>query len=138
MKHETKGIQNKLAIDLDDTLSVTEHGDYVNSKPVEKTVDMIRQYKEQGFYIVIHSARNMRTYNGEVGLINIHTLPNIIEWLKKNDIPFDEIIVGKPWCGYDGFYIDDKAVRPSEFHSMSFEEIKELLNKEKQYIRNQV
>ena len=138
MKHETKGIQNKLVIDLDDTISVTEHGDYVNSKPVKKTVDMISLYKEQGFYIVIHSARNMRTYNGEVGLINIHTLPNIIEWLKKNDIPFDEIIVGKPWCGYDGFYIDDKAIRPSEFHSMSFEQIKELLNKEKQYIRNQV
>ena len=98
---------------------------------------MIRLYKEQGFYIVIYSSRNMRTYNGEVGLINIHTLPNIIEWLKKNDIPFDEIIVGKPWCGYDGFYIDDKAIRPSEFHSMSFEQIKELLNKEKQYIRNQ-
>lgn len=137
MKHETKGIQNKLVIDLDDTISVTEHGDYVNSKPIKTTVDMIRQYKEQGFYIVIHSARNMRTYNGEVGLINIHTLPNIIDWLKKNDIPFDEIIVGKPWCGYDGFYIDDKAIRPSEFHSMSFEQIKELLNKEKQYIRNQ-
>lgn len=137
MKHETKGIQNKIVIDLDDTISVTEHGDYVNSKPVKKTVDMIRLYKKQGFYIVIHSSRNMRTYNGEVGLINIHTLPNIIEWLKKNDIPFDEIIVGKPWCGYDGFYIDDKAIRPSEFHSMSFEQIKELLNKEKQYIRNQ-
>ena len=138
MKHETKGIQNKLVIDLDDTISVTEHGDYVNSKPIKKTVYMIRQYKEQGFYIVIHSARNMRTYNGEVGLINIHTLPNIIEWLKKNDIPFDEIIVGKPWCGYDGFYIDDKAIRPSEFHSMSFEQIKELLSKEKQYVRSQV
>ena len=137
MKHETKGIQNKIVIDLDDTISVTEHGDYVNSNPVKKTVDMIRQYKEQGFYIVIHSARNMRTYNGEVGLINVHTLPNIISWLNKNDIPFDEIIVGKPWCGYDGFYVDDKAIRPSEFHSMSFEQIKELLNKEKQYIRNQ-
>ena len=138
MKHETKGIQNKLVIALDDTISVTEHGAYVNPKTIKKTVDMIRQYKEQGFYIVIHSARNMRTYNGEVGLINVNTLPNIISWLKKNDIPFDEIIVGKPWCGYDGFYIDDKAIRPSEFHSMSFEQIKELLNKEKQYIRNQV
>ena len=138
MKHETKGIQNKIVIDLDDTISVAEHGDYVNSKPVKKTVDMIRLYKEQGFYIVIHSSRNMRTYNGEVGLINIHPLPNIIEWLKKNDIPFYDIIVLKPLCVYDEFYIDDKAIRPSEFHSMSFEQIKELLNKEKQYIRNQV
>lgn len=137
MKHETKGIQNKLVIDLDDTISVTEHGDYIHSKPVQKTIDIIRRYKEQGFYIVIHSSRNMRTYNGEVGLINIHTLPNIIDWLTKNGVPFDEVIVGKPWCGYDGFYIDDKAIRPSEFHSMSFEEIKELLNKEKQYVRSQ-
>ena len=44
MKHETKGIQNKLVIDLDDTISVTENGDYVNSKPIKKTVEMIKQY----------------------------------------------------------------------------------------------
>lgn len=42
----------------------------------------------------------------------------------------DEIIIGKPWCGYDGFYVDDKAIRPSEFTSLNYEQIKELLKKE--------
>lgn len=136
--NETKGVQNKLVIDLDDTISVTEHGDYVNSKPVMETVEMIRKYHEDGFAIVIHSARQMRTHNGNVGLINVKTLPNIINWLNKYDIPYDEIIVGKPWCGYDGFYIDDKSIRPSEFHRMTYEQIQEMLDKEKNYIRSLV
>ena len=136
--NETKGVQNKLVIDLDDTISVTEHGDYVNSKPVMETVEMIRKYHEDGFAIVIHSARQMRTHNGNIGLINVKTLPNIINWLNKYDIPYDEIIVGKPWCGYNGFYIDDKSIRPSEFHSMTYEQIQEILAKEKNYIRSLV
>jgi capsule biosynthesis phosphatase len=59
-------------------------------------------------------------------------LPIIIEWLDKHDIPYDEILVGKPWCGNEGFYVDDRAVRPSEFAAMSFKEVTELLAKEKQ------
>ena len=136
--NETKGVQNKLVIDLDDTISVTEHGDYVNSKPVMETIEMIRKYHEDGFAIVIHSARQMRTHNGNVGIINVKTLPNVINWLNKYDIPYDEIIVGKPWCGYNGFYIDDKSIRPSEFHSMTYEQIQEMLAKEKNYIRSLV
>ncbi|MBF4400514.1 capsular biosynthesis protein, partial [Vibrio anguillarum] len=34
-------------------------------------------------------------------------------------------------CGHDGFYIDDRAVRPTEFASMSLEEIHQLFAKEK-------
>ncbi|HFM3195463.1 TPA: capsular biosynthesis protein, partial [Escherichia coli] len=48
----------------------------------------------------------------------------------RNNIPYDEIIVGKPWCGTNGFYVDDKAIRPSEFISLSETEIAELLDKE--------
>ena len=73
----------------------------------------------------------MRTYEGNVGKINIHTLPVIIKWLEEHNIPYDEIIVGKPWCGFEGFYVDDKAVRPSEFMSMNLDEINALLAKEK-------
>ena len=74
----------------------------------------------------------MRTYESNVGLINKNTLPVIINWLNKNNVPFDEIIVGKPWCGNEGFYIDDKSIRPSEFENLSYDEILNILNKEKQ------
>lgn len=128
----------KLIVDLDDTISVTEKGDYVNSKPIGKTVELLKRYQKEGFQIIIHSSRQMRTYEGNVGKINIYTLPNIIDWLRKNDVPFDEVIVGKPWCGFEGFYIDDKSIRPSEFHSKSYDEIKSMLEKEKEYIRTLV
>jgi len=72
----------------------------------------------------------MRTYDGNVGKINVHTLPTILDWLERHKVPYDEVIVGKPWCGFDGFYVDDKAIRPSEFTSMTYDEIQEMLKKE--------
>ena len=128
----------RLIVDLDNTISYTIKGDYVNSKPIEQTINMLRKYHGEGWEIVINSSRNMRTYDANVGKINIYTLPNIISWLNKYNVPYDEIIVGKPWCGYDGFYIDDKAIRPSEFHSMNEKEIHKLLEKEKSYIESLV
>ena len=128
----------RLIVDLDNTISYTIKGDYVNSKPIEQTINMLRKYHDEGWEIVINSSRNMRTYDANVGKINIYTLPNIISWLNKYNVPYDEIIVGKPWCGYDGFYIDDKAIRPSEFHSMNEKEIHLLLEKEKSYIESLV
>ena len=128
----------RLIVDLDNTISYTIKGNYVNSKPIEQTINMLRKYHNDGWEIVINSSRNMRTYDANVGKINIYTLPNIISWLNKYNVPYDEIIVGKPWCGYDGFYIDDKAIRPSEFHSMNEKEIHLLLEKEKSYIESLV
>lgn len=129
-------LHKRLVVDLDDTITITVNGDYEHSKPIQPTIDMLKKYKAEGFEIVINSSRNMRTYEANVGKINIFTLPNIINWLNKHDVPYDEVIVGKPWCGFDGFYIDDKSIRPSEFHSMSYEEIQEMLKKEKAYTRS--
>jgi capsule biosynthesis phosphatase len=58
-------------------------------------------------------------------------LPGILAWLQKNDVAFDEIHVGKPWCGREGFYIDDRAIRPSEFVRLNLAEIRDLLASEK-------
>ena len=124
----------KLIVDFDNTISVTHGGDYPNSKPVLELIEQLKKYKAEGFYIVIQSARNMRTYDGNLGQINKYTLPIMIEWLAKYEVPYDEILVGKPWCGFDGFYIDDSAVRPTEFMSKSFEEITAMLKDEKEKI----
>lgn len=120
----------KLIFDIDNTITFTERGDYANALPNLALIDKLKEYKENGFEIVLFSARNMRTYGGNIGKINANTLPTLLEWLNLHDVPFDEVIVGKPWCGFDGFYIDDRAVRPSEFTSMSYEEIIHLLEKE--------
>jgi len=121
----------KLVVDLDGTITEANTSDYKNVLPNKEVINTLREYKENGFIITIATARNMRTYDGNVGKINIHTLPIITEWLNRHSVPYDEIIVGKPWCGNEGFYIDDRSIRPSEFTELSFEEISSLLNKEK-------
>jgi len=123
----------KLIVDLDNTLTIGETSDYRNVLPNEKSIETLKKYKDMGFYITIFTSRNMRTHNGNIGLINVHTLPIILEWLNRYNVSYDEVVVGKPWCGHDGFYIDDKAIRPSEFNSLSYEEIKELLEKENSF-----
>ena len=90
-------------------------------------VEKLKEYKSLGFTIVISTSRNMRTYKGNLGEINKNTLPIIIEWLNKHHIPFDEIYMGKPWCGFEGFYVDDKAIRPNELVDLSYEEIQKLI-----------
>lgn len=117
----------RLIFDLDDTICFTTNGDYKNSIPNMKLIKRLNLYKAEGFEIVIATARNMRTYNGNVGKINANTVPTIIEWLKSHDVPFDELIVGKPWCGTEGFYVDDKAIRPDEFTDLSYSEIKKIV-----------
>jgi capsule biosynthesis phosphatase len=117
----------RLIVDLDQTLTLGSDGDYGAALPNLPLIARLREYRAQGFEIAIHTSRNMRTYAGNVGKINAVTLPLAIEWLQRHDIPFDEIYVAKPWCGHDGFYIDDRAIRPSEFISSSYEELLALI-----------
>ncbi|MDH0707730.1 capsular biosynthesis protein [Pseudomonas sp. GD03862] len=116
----------RIIMDLDDTICSTVDGDYRSSAPNVEVINKIKEYKSLGFDIVISTSRNMRTYNGNVGKIAANTLPIIMEWLKEHSVPYDEIYVGKPWCGHEGFYVDDKAVRPSEFAKLSYAEIRSL------------
>jgi len=118
----------RIVVDLDDT--ITKHDpslSYSDKEPDLMLIARLREYKAAGFEIAIQTARNMRTYNNSVGKITAHTLPVIIDWLRKHDVPYDEIYIGKPWCGLEGFYIDDRAIRPSEFLSLSLEEIQALI-----------
>jgi len=120
----------KIIIDLDGTLTIDSDTSY-EEKPVNhEVVEACKKYKAMGFEILISTSRNMRTYDGNIGKINVHTLPNILDWLEKHNVPYDEIHVGKPWCGFEGFYVDDKSIRPSEFAKLTYKEIKELLAKE--------
>ncbi|KGI55217.1 capsular biosynthesis protein [Campylobacter sp. MIT 97-5078] len=124
----------KLVIDLDGTLTIDDPNvDYINKKPNLKLISILHNYKKMGFSISIFTSRNMRTYENDIQKITAYTLPIITSWLDKHNVPYDEIVVGKVWCGFEGFYVDDKAIRPSEFTNLSFGEIKALLAKENPY-----
>lgn len=118
----------RLVFDLDGTLTIDTPGvAYPEKEPNSAVVAALRDYHKKGFEIVISTARNMRTHAGNTGRITKHTVPVIVEWLAQHDIPYDELHIGKPWCGNEGFYIDDKAIRPDEFVRLSHDEIKLLL-----------
>ena len=122
----------RLVVDLDDT--ITQPGSsqsYEHKEPNVSMIAKLREYKAAGFDIIVYTARNMQTYSNSVGKINAVTLPLIVDWLQRHDVPFDEIHVGKPWCGTEGFYVDDRAIRPSEFLSMSLAEITALIEVER-------
>lgn len=124
--------RKRIVIDVDGTLaSVKAEGqDYADLEPNAVVLETLRSYREEGFYIVVNSSRNMRTYQNNLGLLQANTLPKLIDWLKKHEVPYDEVHVGKPWCGFAGFYVDDKAIRPDEFASLSYEEILRLVGGE--------
>ncbi|AXY59482.1 MULTISPECIES: HAD family hydrolase [Acinetobacter] len=120
----------RLIFDVDETICTTINGDYKNSKPITSVIEKMWDYKQQGFEICLSTSRNMKTYNGNSGKIAANTLPILIEWLNKHNVPYDEIYIAKPWCGFEGFYVDDKAIRPDEFVNLSYEEIINLTTKE--------
>lgn len=96
---------------------------YEDLVPFPDIVEKLRYYKENGAKIILYTSRNMNSYNGNIGLINKHTATILLEWLKKWDIPYDEIVYGKVWPGHKGFYVDDRTVRPNEFLQYSPEEL---------------
>ena len=114
--------------DVDGTLCPIKKPDekYEDLIPYPEIVKKIQDMKKEGARIIICSSRNMRTYENNIGLINANTAPVMIEWLKKWEIPFDEIIFGKPWAGKKGFYVDDRTVRPREFAELTTDQMDEL------------
>lgn len=63
---------------------------YVQSKKEERYIDLIpygkmitklKEYKEKSFKIVLFISRKMRTYNGDLVLINKYTKPKLEVWL---------------------------------------------------------
>ena len=116
-----------IVIDLDMTLTKGGHS-YADAAPNEAVITKLREYKEKGFDVIIYTARSMRTYSGDISKITQNTVPEIIRWLEKNNVDVDGVVVGKPWCGTNGFYVDDKAIRPDEFVDLTYEEVLELTN----------
>lgn len=117
--------------DIDGTLCPIKKKEerYEDLIPYANMVEKIRYYKTNGAKIILLTSRNMNSYNGNIGVINKNTAKILLAWLDKWDIPYDEIIYGKPWPGHKGFYVDDRTVRPDEFLNCSVEEMDSICRK---------
>ena len=120
-----------LVVDVDGTICPIKGKEekYEDLIPYVNVVDKLRLYKKQGARIVLNTSRNMNSYQGNLGLINARTAKIMLAWLEKWDIPYDEIVYGKPWPGHVGFYVDDRSVRPDEFLKHTPEELEAICNR---------
>jgi len=102
-------VNKTFVVDIDSTIcsSPSVFGDYSTCTPIPAVVDRLREINDSGGYIILFTSRNMRTFNGSMGLINKYMLPTLLHWLQSYNIPFDELYPGKPW-GHNVHYIDDK------------------------------
>lgn len=121
-------------LDIDGTLCPIKSKEekYEDLVPYENIVSKLRFYKENGAHIVLFTSRNMNSYDGNIGMINKNTAKILLEWLDKWEIPYDEIIYGKPWPGHKGFYVDDRTIRPDEFLNCTVEELDTICKKSRE------
>lgn len=100
--------KKRFCFDVDNTLfKLNKNKDYQNVEIIEDNVNLLRNLYNDGHHIILHTSRNMKTYNNNIGEINKNTAPILFETLIKHDIPYHEIYFGKPVAD---FYIDDLAV----------------------------
>ena len=109
-----------LVVDLDGTLcfhnragDTTEdrYGKAVPNKPV---LDALHVAARQGYYIILHTSRRMWTHRGDVAAAEADVRDITENWLAVFDVPYDEIVFGKPFAA-GGYYVDDKAMTPDGF-----------------------
>ena len=117
-----------LVMDIDGTICPIKRKDqkYEDLVPFPNMIKKLQECKQSGARIILFTSRNMNSYGGNIGLINKHTAPILYKWLEKWEIPYDEIVFGKVWPGHNGFYVDDRCVRPNEFLNSTVEELEEL------------
>lgn len=126
-----ENVHKTLVIDIDDTITIEEPGTpYPDKRPHKALISKIQEYKRKGYEIILLSARRMVTCKNDESKVLKKTGAITLEWLKRHEVPFDGLRFGKPYAN-NGFYIDDKTIRPSEFLELAEDEIFDLLGKER-------
>lgn len=91
-------------IDIDNTICITQHSDYINSKPINKRIDLINTLYDSGHTVIYWTARGSSSGKDWSSL----TLSQLNSWgCKRTDVKF-----GKP--SYD-LLIDDKVINSKDF-----------------------
>ncbi len=123
----------RICFDLDNTLVTypTIPNDYSSVKPICEMINLLHFFKKEGYEIIIHTARRMKTHNNNVGKVIKDIASITIDTLEKFNIEYDELIFGKPIAD---IYIDDRAINPyfNDISSFGF------FGKKENYIHNKI
>ena len=104
-----------VAFDLDNTIcnSIRRYHpeDILKVKPKKKMIKIMKDLKASGYKILIFTRRDACGKNAR---------KLTIQWLKKHDIPYDELITNKP---HFDILIDDRAYNPHQSDFINFKSI---------------
>ncbi len=100
----------RLCIDLDGVVCTLKlpGQTYDDVVPVPGAVERLRELRAHGHVIILHTARHMKTCEGNVGQVVARIGQVTLNWLARHKVEFDELYFGKPWAD---IYIDDNAFR---------------------------
>lgn len=108
----------RICLDLDGVIAeLKKTGQtYRTLSPMPGAVEKVRSLKSAGHYIIIQTARHMKTCGANVGLVNARIAKDTLDWLEDHGVPFDEIYFGKPWAQ---IYIDDNGFRFQDWQAIA-------------------
>lgn len=100
----------RICIDLDGVVAGFKgtgqtYADVALIPGAKEKIDALRQ---GGHYVILYTARHMKTCNGNVGQVMGKVAHVTLDWLRKHNVAYDEIYFGKPWADV---YLDDNAFR---------------------------
>lgn len=100
----------RICIDIDGTICQVRQPqqNYSEVKPIQGAAEKIKQLKEEGHYIILCTARHMKTCESNQGMVIARQGLTLLEWLKEHKFIYDELWFGKP---YAHVYIDDRAYK---------------------------
>ncbi|MEM9267318.1 MAG: capsular biosynthesis protein [Pseudomonadota bacterium] len=127
------GEDKVLVVDIDGTLCPEKApGESYGDLAVEPLLlARLKALHAEGWRIVLHTARGMRSNGGNLGAVHANVLPTLMAWLARHEVPYDELLLGKPWAGRRGYYIDDRAVRPREFLDCDMDELDAMIARDR-------
>lgn len=107
--------------DVDDTLSVTTTHDWQNAEPIWQTVNKINKLYDEGWTIILVTARGQISCNGDFQKADKKYRAGMESWLKRYGVKYHMLSFQKYLAAY---YVDDKSLTPEEFHELDIREIK--------------
>jgi capsule biosynthesis phosphatase len=100
----------RICVDIDGVVCELRRDDqqYSELEPMQGAVEAIRDLRRSGHYIILYTARHMKTTQANVGAVIAKQGKITLDWLDNHHVEYDEIYFGKP---YADIYIDDLAKR---------------------------
>ena len=118
MSHDSK---NSILLNLDKTITLSGFKKGFSELEVDLDIlDALKIAKKNGYKIQIQISDKSKTLNRNLEKINFKTLPDLESWLRKRNIPFDEIKIIKEFEGLKNILVNEKSLSPLEFKLRTF------------------